>query len=248
MSYKFNINDIVTNKKTGKQYIVTDRWKINGSARYECSMPFDEILFKGPDVKIFKEDDLEKTVLLNTKVTIDEECAKENPVQSEGLLSALLLGDIVITRSGDKHVYIPPQPHWQIWTLDTTEKGVLIDENNLWINVKDYDPQTLTIADGDGDLDIMEIWRPESFLKIKNFDYGGDIRDTGKSIWVRQDQDKDKLFSYFFNEDSIAMFVKIFGSDWVNEIGKKVFGKKYRSALVGMEINRGKTITFYIRD
>lgn len=247
MSYKFNIRDIVTDKNTGKQYIVSDRWKMNGSARYECILPFDEIFFQYPDVKIFKEDDLERTVF-DTKITIGEECAKENPVQSEGPLSALLLGDIVITRNGKKNVYIPPQPHWQNWSYGTTEKGVLIDENNLWINVKDYDSQTLKIIDGNDDFDIMEIWRPESFLKIKDFDYGGDIRDTGKLIWARQDQGKDKLFSYFFNEDSVAMFVKIFGNDWVNEIGKKAFGKKYKSALVGMEINGGKTITFYVRD
>lgn len=247
MSYKFNIRDIVTDKNTGKQYIVSDRWKMNGSARYECILPFDEIFFQYPDVKIFKEDDLERTVF-DTKITIGEECAKENPVQSEGPLSALLLGDIVITRNGKKNVYIPPQPHWQNWSYGATEKGVLIDENNLWINVKDYDSQTLKIIDGNDDFDIMEIWRPESFLKIKDFDYGGDIRDTGKLIWARQDQGKDKLFSYFFNEDSVAMFVKIFGNDWVNEIGKKAFGKKYKSALVGMEINGGKTITFYVRD
>jgi hypothetical protein len=124
----------------------------------------------------------------------------------------------------------------------------LIDENNLWINIKDYDPQTLKIIDGDDDLDIMEIWRPESFLKIKNFDYGGDIRDTGTLIWIRQDQGEDKLFTYFFNEDSIDMFVKIFGNNWKDEIGKKAFGNKYRNALTGIEVNGGETITFYVRN
>lgn len=241
MSYKFNINDIVTDKKTGEQYIITDRWKMNGSARYECSKPFDAILFQCPNTKIFKEDALERTVL------IGEERAKENPVQSGGPISALLLGDIVITRDGKKNIYIPPMPHWQNWSHDTTEKGVLVDEYDLWINVKDYDPQTLTMPEH-SDLDIMEIWRPESFLKIKVFDYGGDIRDTGTLIWIRQDQSEDKLYTYFFNEDSVFMFVKIFGSDWVDKIGKKVFGKKYKNALVGMEINGGKTITFYVRD
>ena len=244
MNYKFNIKDIVTDKKTGELYVITDRWKINGSARYECRVyfvSFDEI-FACSDAKIFKEDDLERII------TIGEECAKENPVQSGGPISALLLGDIVITRDGEKYVYIPPQPHWQNWYIDIIEKGVLIDENNSWINVKDYDPQTLTIGDEDGDFDIMEIWRPESFLKIKDFDYGGDIRNTGTLIWARQDQGKDKLFSYSFNKDSVDIFEKIFGHDWVDEIGKKAFGKKYKNALVGMEINEGKTITFYVRD
>jgi hypothetical protein len=247
MDYKFNIKDIVTEKKTGKQYIISDRWMINGSARYECILPFDEIFFQYPDVKIFKEDALERT-LFDAKIIIGEECAKENPVQSGGPISALLLGDIVITRDGKKNVYIPSQPHWQSWTLDAAEKGVLIDENNLWINIKDYDPQTLKIIDGDDDLDIMEIWRPESFLKIKNFDYGGDIRDTGTLIWIRQDQGEDKLFTYFFNEDSIDMFVKIFGNNWKDEIGKKAFGNKYRNALTGIEVNGGETITFYVRN
>lgn len=247
MSYKFNIRDIVTDKNTGKQYIVSDRWKMNGSARYECILPFDEIFFQYPDVKIFKEDDLERTVF-DTKITIGEECAKENPVQSGGPLSALELGDIVITRDGKKNVYIPPQPHWQSWYIETTEKGVLIDENNLWINIKDYDSQTLKIIDGNDDLDIMEIWRPESFLKIKDFDYGGDVRDTGTLIWVRQDQGKYFHLTYSFNKDSINIFRKIFGDDWIDEVGKRVFGKKYRNALVGFEINKDKIITFYVRD
>lgn len=247
MGYKFNIKDIVTDKNTGKQYIISDRWMINDSARYECILPFDEIFFQYPDVKIFKEDDLERTVF-DTKITVDEECAKENPVQSEGPLSALLLGDIVITRDGKKNVYIPPQPHWQNWYIETTEKGVLIDENNLWINITDYDSQTLKIIYGNDDLDIMEIWRPESFLKIKNFDYGGDIRDTGTLIWARQDQDKCFRFTYSFNKDSINIFRKIFGDDWIDEVGKRVFGKKYRNALIGIEINEGETITFYVRD
>ena len=244
MSYKFNIDNIVADKKTGELYVITDRWKINDSARYECRVyfvSFDEI-FACSDAKIFKEDDLERII------DIGEECAKEDPVQSGGPISALSLGDIVITRDGKKSVYIPPQPHWQNWTLDTTEKGVLIDENNLWINIKDYDPQTLKINNKNRGLDIMEIWRPESFLKIKNFDYGGDIRDTGTLIWIRQDQGKNKLFSYFFNKDSVDMFIKIFGYDWVDEIGKKAFGKKYKNALVGMDIDGGKTITFYVRD
>lgn len=248
MSYKFNIRDIVTDKNTGKQYIVSDRWKMNGSARYECILPFDEIFFQYPDVKIFKEDDLERTVF-DTKITIDEECAKEDPVQSGGPLSALLLGDIVITRDGKKNVYIPPQPHWQNWGFETTEKGILLDENNLWINVKNYDPQTLTIGTTRSrDFDIMEIWRPESFLKMRDFDYKGDIRDTGTLIWARQDQGEYKHFTYSFNKDSIDIFKKIFGCDWIDEIGKKVFGNKYRNALVGMEINETKIITFYVRD
>jgi len=248
MDYKFNIKDIVTEKKTGKQYIISDRWMINGSARYECILPFDEIFFQYPDVKIFKEDALERTVF-DTKITIGEECAKENPVQSGGPISALLLGDIIITRDGEKYVYFPYVPHWDEWTIEPIPKGVLVDKNNTWLNVNDYDLKTLTMPQyRDNFDDIMEIWRPESFLKIKDFDYGGDIRDTGTLIWIRQDQGKDKLFSYSFNKDSVDIFEKIFGHDWVDEIGKKVFGKKYKNALVGMEINEGKTITFYVRD
>jgi signal peptidase I len=247
MSYKFNIDDIVIEKKTGESYIITDRWKINDSARYECRVyfvSFDEV-FACSDAKIFKEDDLERT-LFDAKINIGEECAKENPVQSGGPLSALELGDIVITRDGTKYVYIPPMPHWQNWSYGTTEKGVLIDEDNFWVNIKDYDPQTLKVAKHSG-LDIMEIWRPDSFLKIKDFNYGGDIRDTGTLIWIRQDQSEDKLCTYYFNKDSIEMFVKLFGRNWVNEIGRKAFGEKYRNALIGADTDGGETVAFYVR-
>ena len=250
MNYKFNINDIVTVKETGEQYVIKGRWMINGSARYECSTPSNEFLFENPDIKIFKEDDLERT-LFDAKFNIGEECAKENPVQSGGPISALLLGDIVITRDGEKYVYFPYMPHWDEWTIEPIPKGVLVDKNNTWLNVNDYDLKTLTMPQyRDNFDDIMEIWRPQSFLNIKNFDYKGDIRDTGKLIWIRQEQERPNTFEYMFNADSRKIFSTIFGAGWIDEVGRRLFGRdKYKNALVGgVDIVNGNVkITFYVR-